>query len=329
MKILYFGSGAFGIPTLAHLARGGGGHHTILGIVTQPDRRAGRGGRLTPTPVAQWAAEHAPAIPIFKPDKVNDPGVVASIRDLAGPGRADAWVVIAFGQKLGRALLDSAFAVNLHASLLPRWRGAAPINAAILAGDAQTGNSVITLADRMDAGLILGQSRRPIDPLITAGELHDLLAADGPALVEQVLAARLAARSGGPPVPAITQDESLVTIAPKLTKASAHLDWTARDADAARRLIHAMTPWPGVNVTLNGSPLKLLRARTVADATDNGPPGSILDPAAGTVACAGGTTLALLEVQPAGKRPMPWGDFARGRTIRRGDMLPAEARTAC
>lgn len=325
MHLLYFGSGAFGIPTLAHLAQ----RHTLLGIVTQPDRPAGRGGKLTPTPVAQWAAQHAPSVPILKPEKVNTPETVAAIRDLGGPARADAWVVIAFGQKLGKALLDGVFAINLHASLLPRWRGAAPINAAILAGDQQTGNSVITLADRMDAGLILGQSRRPIDPLITAGELHDLLAADGPALVEQVLAAHDAARRGGPPIPATVQDESLVTIAPKLTKASGRLDWTARDADAARRLIHAMNPWPGVTVTLHGSPLKLLRARTVPGAAADLPPGSILDPAAGTVACANGTTLALLEVQPAGKRPMPWGDFARGRTIRRGDMLPPEDRSAC
>lgn len=325
MKILYFGSGAFGIPTLAHLAHS----HTLLGIVTQPDRPAGRGGRLTPTPVAQWAAEHAPGVPIFKPEKVNAPDVVAQIRDLGGPDRAEAWVVIAFGQKLGKTLLDGVFAINLHASLLPRWRGAAPINAAILAGDTETGNSVITLADRMDAGLILGQSRRPIDPLTTAGELHDLLAADGPALVEQVLAAHDSARRGGTPIPTITQDESLVTIAPKLTKASGHLDWTARDADAARRLIHAMTPWPGVTVVLHGSPLKLLRARTIDGAAADLPPGSILDPAAGTVACAGGTMLSLLDVQPAGKRPMSWGDFARGRTIRRGDMLAPEARSSC
>src|SRR5262245_32820260 len=138
---------------------------------------------MTPTPVGAWATSNLSGVPLLKPAKVNDPAIVAQVR--AVPARA--WVVIAFGQKLGRPLLEGAFAVNLHASLLPRWRGAAPINAAILAGDAQTGNSVITLADRMDAGLVLAQSRRDIEPEQTAGELHDLLAADGPALISSVL----------------------------------------------------------------------------------------------------------------------------------------------
>lgn len=324
MRIMFFGSGAFGVPTLAHLTQ----RHTLLGIVTQPDRPAGRGGRLTPTPVAAWAAANVPEVPVFKPERVNTPEVVEQIRRLGGPGQADAWVVIAFGQKLGRALLDGVFAVNLHASLLPRWRGAAPINAAILAGDRETGNSVITLADRMDAGLVLAQSRRPIDPLVTAGELHDLLAADGPALVEQVLAAHEAELRGGPPAPAVAQDELLVTIAPKLSKASGVIDWSA-DADACRRLIHAMTPWPGVTVMFNGSPLKLLRARVGDVAASQHPPGTIIDPAAGLIACGDRSTLQLLEVQPAGKRPMPWADFARGRTIRSGDMLVPEVRREC
>src|SRR5690606_11806687 len=123
-----------------------------------------------------------PEAALIKPESVNESEVLERLRsyECAGPrDRSGAWVVIAFGQKLSQPLLADRFAINLHASLLPRWRGAAPINHAILAGDAATGNSVITLADRMDAGLILGQSTRTIDPQVTAGELHDRLAEDG------------------------------------------------------------------------------------------------------------------------------------------------------
>jgi methionyl-tRNA formyltransferase len=154
VNLVFLGSGAFGLPTLIALSR----THTLRAIISQPDRPAGRGGALTPTPVSAFAPRLLPTIPLHKPERIND--AAAQIRAY----NADAWVVIAFGQKLGPALLDGVFAINLHASLLPRWRGAAPINAAILAGDARTGNSVITLAQRMDSGQILAQSECPIDP---------------------------------------------------------------------------------------------------------------------------------------------------------------------
>ena len=170
MRLVFFGSGAFGLPTLAHLAHCG--KHDIAAIVTQPDKPAGRGGNLTPTPIAAWAAENLPGVPILKPPKVNAPEIIAEIHRLAAAPSGSShptsdiphptFVVIAFGQKLSTRLLENAFAINLHASLLPRWRGAAPINAAILAGDKLTGNSIITLADRMDAGLILAQTDPPI-----------------------------------------------------------------------------------------------------------------------------------------------------------------------
>ncbi len=307
MDLVFFGSGAFGLPTLEHLAT----HHRVRCIVTQPDRPAGRGGRLTPTPIGAWAAEHAQGVPLLKPGHVNEPSVCSRIRAF----HADAWVVIAFGQKLGRALLEGRFAINLHASLLPRWRGAAPINAAILAGDAQTGNSVITLADRMDAGDILAQSGRPLDPALTAGELHDLLATDGPALVESVLHAH----AGGTLAPR-SQDETLVTLAPKLSKADGWVDF-AQPAEACRRRIHGLTPWPGVTATLGGRSLRLLRVEPLATETQQSAVGTITNPEQGIVACGGGTALRLLTVQPAGGRAMPWTDFARGHRIERGATL--------
>ncbi len=335
MRLVFFGSGAFGLPTLAHLVRSGG--HDVAAIVTQPDKPAGRGGRLTPTPIAAWAAEHLPHTPILKPPRVNDPEVVERIRQLALPTHADnsphppadrqgpVFVVIAFGQKLSPRLLEGVFAINLHASLLPRWRGAAPINAAILGGDKSTGNSIITLADRMDAGLILAQSEPPlaIDPQITAGELHDILSVAGPALVEQVLAQHAAGS-----LSARHQDESLVTIATKLAKSDGLIDFH-QPADFLRRQVHALTPWPGVTTELHighgTAPvsLKLLRVRVGAStpAKAHHEPGTIIDPARGVISCGNHTTLEIIELQPAGKRPMDWASFARGRPIPLGARL--------
>ncbi|MDQ7014449.1 MAG: methionyl-tRNA formyltransferase [Planctomycetota bacterium] len=332
MRLVFLGSGAFGLPTLEALAR----DHDVAMVVTQPDRKAGRGGKLTPTPVGAWAAEHLSGVPLLKPERVNEPGVVAEVCSID----ADAWVVIAFGQKLGKPLLEGRFAINLHASVLPRWRGAAPINAAILAGDTATGNSVITLADRMDAGLILGQSERAIGPTVTAGELHDLLAGDGPELVEHVLAEHTA-RTLDP----FKQDEAAVTLAGKLSRADAWID-LADSAEVCRRRINGLSPWPGVQAVLDGQPLKLLRAceltpGDVGSASEtetpdvrtgsahDATPGTLLDPATGTFATGDGV-LQLLEVQPAGKRAMSWDAYARGRKPAEGELLSsAEVSRPC
>lgn len=302
MRVVYFGAGSFGVPTLQWLSQ----HHTVTGIVTQPDKPAGRGADLTPTPIAAWAAANLPGVPLLKPVKCNAPEVVAAIRGW----EAEAWVVIAFGQKLGKALLEDRFAVNLHASLLPRWRGAAPINAAVLAGDRETGNSVITLADTMDAGLVLAQSRRAIEPLQTAGELHDLLAADGPALISEVLD-----RHARGATQAHAQDPALVTLAGKFVKADGVVDFSA-PASVCRARVHGLTPWPGVTVSFRGAPVKLLRVREaegVPAGAQAAALGSIVDPSAGLVACGGGTALQILELQPAGKRAQSWKDFQNGQ----------------
>ena len=305
LRLVFFGSGAFGLPTLKRLSR----DHRVLAVVTQPDRPAGRKRRPTPTPVGQWTAENLPGIDLLKPENVNDPAVLNRIRDYDCGSTADrsgAWVVIAFGQKLSQPLLADRFAINLHASLLPRWRGAAPINHAMLAGDRQTGNSVITLADRMDAGLILGQSTRELEAHLTAGELHDLLASDGPELIGSVLD-RYATGTLSPK----QQDPQDVTIAPKLHKALGFLDLARSDAPNAVRHIHGLNPWPGVTVRFRGEPLKLHRARVLAE-KQPGEPGRFIDPAAGTLRCAGGTVMQVLTVQPAGRPPMTYEAFFNG-----------------
>ena len=188
-----------------------------------------------------------------------------------------------------------------------------PTTPARLAGDAETGNSVITIARRMDAGLVLGQSHRPIEPRQTAGELHDALASDGPALVLRVLDEH--ARGTLKPV---EQDESLVTRATKLGRADGWVDFH-RPARECRCRVHALTPWPGVDVRCAAEPLRLLRVQDLepdSQHTPIAPPGTLLDAPEGIVACAGGTALRLLEVQPPGKKPMAWREYQRGRADR-------------
>lgn len=324
MRIAFFGSGEFGVPTLRALAR----EHTLVGVATQPDKPAGRGGTLTATPIGAVAEAEMPGVPLLKPVKCNLPEVVSEVRGW----NADAWVVIAFGQKLGNALLDGVFAINLHASILPRWRGAAPINAAIVAGDTYSGNSIITLADRMDAGEVLAASRSEIGASETAGELHDRLSNEGPELVLRVLR-----EFGSGTLERRTQDESRVTLASKLSRADGYVDFTS-DAFTCARRINGLSPWPGVTMSLVGADgraiesLKLCRAAVERDvrrdvqglavgseSRDVGvcgiQPGTFIDVARGVVACGSGSTIRLIDVQPAGKRIMAWPDFARGRRL--------------
>jgi methionyl-tRNA formyltransferase len=306
MDVVFFGSGAFGIPTLERLAS----EHTITGIVTQPDKPAGRKKILTPTPIGAWAAEHLPSVAIAKPDRIN----TDEARDEIRSWNADAWVIIAYGQYLGQKLLADRFAINLHGSLLPRWRGAAPINAAMIAGDRITGNSVITIAKEMDAGFILGQSERTIEPNQTMGELHDLLASDGPELVLRVLDDHAHDR-----VEYIEQDESLVTVAGKMTKADGWIDFR-EDARLVSAKINGLSPWPGVTVTHRDQPLKINRSQPVGQESEQSH-GTIIDADNGLVACGNASVLQLLDVQPPGKRSMEWKAFANGRQIKHGESL--------
>ncbi|MEM8873777.1 MAG: methionyl-tRNA formyltransferase [Planctomycetota bacterium] len=287
MKIRFVGSGAFGLPTLRALAD----RHEIVQVLTQPDKPAGRGKKLTPTPIGQWCDDHG--LPIVRTMSINSEPMVD----------ADVLVVIAFGQKVGPDVTDAPRlgAVNLHASLLPRWRGAAPIHHAIMAGDTVTGNSVIRLAERMDAGAVLGQSERPIEDTHTTGDLHDLLAEDGVELMLDVLDEL---ESGT--AEEIEQDETLATPAGKLSRADAVLDFT-QDAKIVSRKINGLSPWPGVRVNIAGESVTLLRSRPAAG---TGTPGTILDN--GHIACGTGA-IEVLELQPSGKKPMPLDAYRNGR----------------
>jgi methionyl-tRNA formyltransferase len=296
LKIIFAGSGEFGLPTLRALVGVG---HKIVGVYTQPDRPAGRGRQLAATPIAQ--AAETMGLAVTRTDDLNS---------LSFLPPADLMVVIAFGQKISQEIANHARlgSINLHASLLPKFRGAAPINWAILSGEKTTGNSVIRLANRMDAGAILGQSQLTIGETETAGELHDRLAIDGATLVCQV-ATDLDSGSATER----QQDESAATIAPKLSRETAKLDWSAPAEIVARR-INGLSPWPGCRVKLLDtagaelSQLALLRAKPIFGSPAP-PPGSIMEN--GAIATGRGS-VELLDVQPAGKRPMATGDFRRG-----------------
>ncbi|MFG0245514.1 MAG: methionyl-tRNA formyltransferase [Phycisphaerales bacterium JB052] len=306
MDVVFLGSGAFGVPTLEMLAR----EHRVTGIVTQPDRKAGRGGKMTPTPIGAWASEHLPEVPIIKPEKINTDKARAVVRGW----EADAWVVIAYGQYLGQKLLTDRWAINLHGSRLPRWRGAAPINAAIVAGDRVSGNSIITIAKEMDAGAVLAQSERVIEPDMTASVLHDALSHDGPTLVAQVLRDRAAGQESY-----TTQDPKQVTIAPKMSKSDGLVDF-AQPARLVAARINGLNPWPSITVGFREEAIKINRAKP-SDQKSQEQPGTIVSADDGLVACGDGGTVQLLMVQPQGKRAMDWKAFANGRSIKTGELL--------
>jgi methionyl-tRNA formyltransferase len=302
MRLVFFGSGAFGLPTLERLLV----EHDVELVVTQPDRPARRGRALTPTPIGARAAEAR--LPVITPERVNEPEAIARIRTVG----ADAWVVIAYGHKLGPTLLEGVFAINLHASLLPKYRGAAPINWAMIEGETETGVSVITLAHAMDAGDVLARRAAPIDPMETAGELHDRLADIGVGAVLDTLERHAAGTLEAEP-----QAKDAVSLAPKLRKADGVVSFD-QPAARVRCRVHGLTPWPGCTVTIGDERLKLLRVEEVEAPPDAGPPGTVHDDA--TVACAPGA-VRLLAVQPPGGRSMSFAAYCRGRAVPAGARI--------
>ncbi len=296
LTILFAGAGEFGRPTLDALVAAG---HRVARVVTQPDRPAGRGRKLAPTPIAQRALELD--LPLLRTADIN-------AEDLPD---ADALVVIAFGQKIAAPILHRPRlgALNLHASLLPRHRGAAPIHAAILAGDTRTGNAVIRLADRMDAGAILALQPTPIGPTETAGELHDRLAALGPSLILKVLDDLANGVATETP-----QDESAATRAVKLSRATATLDFN-QPAEVVARTIRGLSPWPGCRVKLldaageTKARLTLLCAIATSDDERRWHPGEIA--LSGAIATPDGA-VKVLRLQPEGGTPMTLDQYRNG-----------------
>jgi methionyl-tRNA formyltransferase len=303
MRLVFFGSGSFGLPTLRRLVD----MHDVALVVTQPDRPAGRKRVLTPTPIGEFAAGHG--LPIIRPETPNLDEIIERVHAV----NADAYVVIAYGHKLKPELLGETFAINLHGSLLPKYRGAAPINWAMIEGETETGVSVITLAQRMDAGEILAQRVTPIDPHETAGELHDRLAGLGPEAFCDVLASYEAGT-----LQPITQSESLATPAPKLSKRDGTVDFD-QPAARVRARVHGLTPWPGCAVRIDGREVKLIRVEEVDDAKARALAGAKPQAAgtiveSGVIVCNPGA-VRVLEIQPPGKRIMTYEEYQRGHPI--------------
>lgn len=293
-NIVFMGTPSFAVPTLRALAQ----TYPVVGVVTQPDRPTGRGQQVGMSPVKQLALQLN--LPLLQPQKLH-----------AAQAQLTAWkpdliVVAAFGQILRPALLDLPpyGCVNIHGSLLPRHRGAAPILASILSGDAEAGVTIMQMAPGVDTGPMLSARSEPIRPDDTTATLAARLAEIGAALLMETLPAYLAGTLMPQP-----QDEALATLAPQLEKEDGHLDFL-RPAVELERQVRAVTPWPGAFALWQGQPLKILRAAPGGEAA--GAPGLVIESAEGPLVVCQPGALRLLEVQAAGKRPMPAADFARG-----------------
>ena len=310
MRIVFIGTGEIGVPTLRALLKS---EHEVVAVVTQPDKPVGREQRIEPPPIkkalidgARWpafaeATAGKPGFSIFQPAKIKDPQAIENIRGLA----PDVIIVAAYGQILPRDVLEipRLACLNLHASLLPRWRGAAPIQAAIVAGDRETGITVMYMDEGLDTGDILLQRNVEILPNETGGALHDRLAAIAPdALLE---ALRLLAAGNAPRIP---QDDTCATYAPKLKREHGKIDWS-ESAEAIERKIRAYNPWPGAFMKVANQNLKIFSA-SIVDFI--GRPGKILRGDKDFVVAAGKGALSLSEVQLEGSRRMTGAEFLRG-----------------
>jgi methionyl-tRNA formyltransferase len=306
VRVLFFGTPEFAVPSLRALVGEG---FEVLAAVTRPDRPTGRHRSTLEASAVKRAAE-AEGIPVFQPERPSLPGFIDEVRELA----PDVSVVVAYGHILPAALLDVPpnGSINVHASLLPRLRGAAPIQRAILEGLTETGVTIMRMDEGMDTGPVLHQVPTPIEPDETGGELATRLSELGAlALVE---ALTLLDESGLEPRP---QDERLATWAPKLTREEERLSFTAGAEHVARR-IRAFDPSPGAWCAINGRALKLFGGRAVEAA---GPPGEVLEAGESLRIACGAGAVEVAEVQPEGRSRMSVRAFVNGRGISKGDRL--------
>ncbi len=308
MKLVFMGTPAFAVPTLAALVARG---HEIAAVYAQPDRPAGRGQAMQIGPVKQFALDHGLAVE--QPEKLRDPAVAERLRALA----PDAIVVAAYGKILPRLLLDlpKHGAINVHGSLLPKFRGAAPIQRAILAGEAETGITIMQMNERMDEGDVLVEEAIAIRADDTSATLSERLSELGARLLVEALDG--VERGTLAPRP---QDHAHATLAPMIRKEEGAIDWRRSAAEIERR-VRAFTPWPGAYGELDGKRLKVLRAAVEHDGGAGGP-GTILRASDGIFRVATGEgALRLLEVQLEGKRRLRAEEFLAGTRVREGTRL--------
>jgi len=319
MKVVFMGSGEIGLPSLEWLRT----RHDLVAVVAQPDKPAGRKQTLTPPPTKAFAREHG--IPVLQPGRVRDPRAVAEIAAF----EPEVIVVMAYGQILPEAVLSlpRLACLNLHASLLPKYRGAAPIQAAIEAGEGETGITVIWMDKGLDTGNILGMKPLAIRRRETGATLHDRLAELAPLALADAMEALAAGTA-----PSIVQDHENATYAPKLSRESGVIDWHASSAAIDRR-VRAMNPWPAASTSLvdpvSGAPRRLKIFSLIRHTRDRGTehpgaqPGEVLraDERGLLIATGEGGPVLLREIQLEGKRRMSARDFLHGHPVAPGTRL--------
>ena len=303
MKILFMGTPDFAVPSLQALIDAG---HEIVGVFTQPDKPKNRGMKLQPPPVKVVALEHD--IPIFQPTKLRDGTALETIQSLA----PELIVVAAYGRILPQEILDypKLGCINVHSSLLPKYRGSAPIHWAILNGDAESGVTIMNVVLELDAGDIISQAVTPIDPDETVETLHDRLADMGAKLlVDTVVSIENGTATRTP------QQADLVTHAPMLSRALSPMDFT-RSARELHNQVRGLIPWPAAVTELNGTRCKIL-STSVLEETTGKAPGTVIaaDKTGLKLACGGGTVLQINELQADGGKRLKAADYLRGHPI--------------
>jgi methionyl-tRNA formyltransferase len=309
-KIIFMGTPDFSVPILEALIR----HYTVTAVVTQPDRPAGRGKSVQQSPIKQVALAHH--IPVLQPEKIGRKAAMEELQQY----EADAYVVAAFGQILPQKVLDipAQGSINVHASLLPRWRGAAPIQAAIRAGDDESGVTIMKMDAGLDTGPMLRARAIPLAPDETGASLHDKLSELGADLLIETLEAYFAGN-----VEPVPQPEDGVTYAPRIEKTEGRIDWT-QPAEVIERLVRAFTPWPGTSTSWNGKTLKIISGEAGSAPTMARSPeaGQVID-IDGRWAIGTGESGVYYPatVQLEGKKVVSMDDFARGYPDFAGSQL--------
>jgi len=309
MVVVFFGTPQFAVPTLRRLVDS---THSVAGVITQPDRPRGRGQKITHAPVKALALERG--IPVYQPDRLKPPEVAETLRGW----RADLGVVAAYGRIIPEQLLaiPRFGMINVHASLLPKYRGAAPVHRAVINGESQTGVTIMRVVKELDAGAMLAKVTRPIGPDETSDVVETALADMGAELLVTVVDQLVSGIAREEP-----QDDTQATYAPRLTKEEGLIDWT-RSAPEIHNRIRGLYPWPHAYTFFKGTRLIVLRSAVATAGASPTIPGTILRVTSEAIQVATGDgELAILDVQPEGRRAMRAHDFLLGHRLATGETL--------
>jgi methionyl-tRNA formyltransferase len=308
LRLVFFGTPQFAVPSLDALASS---RHAVCGVVTQPDRRRGRGQHVLYAPVKSYALEHG--IQLQQPERLRDPDVEAALRGW----RPDLGVVAAYGKLIPPSLLTVPphGMINVHASLLPKYRGAAPVHRAVMNGDRETGVTIMRVAEKLDTGNMFAQARQPIDADETSDAVERDLAVRGAQLLVEVVDAIAAGSAREEP-----QDERLSSYAPRLARDEGIIDWNRPPVEIHNQ-VRGLFPWPHASTWRDGERVIILATRVIQGPTAiDAPPGTVVTVSSDAlhVATGGGGQLAIRDVQPEGRRPMPIRDYLAGHPIAAG-----------